>query len=147
MPHLVARTETHHRRLHRNAIAVAVAAITSLSVVATGALAHDDDDDDDDYRGAPQGYVVAGPRYAPPPGYFPPAPPLGYGQYGYPRAGYRQPGYQLPPPVVVPAPVIAAPPVVIVQPLRPASCGQYRYWDGEVCADARWRPPYIGPRW
>lgn len=38
------------------------------------------------------------------------------------------------------------PPPVLV-PIRPASCGQYRYWDGERCADARYEPPYLGPRW
>ncbi len=32
-------------------------------------------------------------------------------------------------------------------PPRPASCGKYRYWDGEGCADARYHPPYLGPRW
>jgi hypothetical protein len=39
------------------------------------------------------------------------------------------------------------PPVIIFVPMRPASCGQYRYWDGERCADARFDPPYVGPRW
>lgn len=47
-----------------------------------------------------------------------------------------------------PAPMQAyGPPVIIVVPMRPASCGQYRYWDGEHCADARFDPPYVGPRW
>lgn len=32
-------------------------------------------------------------------------------------------------------------------PPRPASCGRYRYWDGEGCSDARFNPPYVGPRW
>jgi hypothetical protein len=32
-------------------------------------------------------------------------------------------------------------------PPRPSSCGKYRYWDGEACVDARFRPPYVGPRW
>jgi len=32
-------------------------------------------------------------------------------------------------------------------PLRPASCGKYRYWNGTRCLDARWDPPYTGPRW
>lgn len=59
--------------------------------------------------------------YAPPPrpyGYVPP-----------PASNYDPPVYGwLPPP-------------------RPASCGKYRYWNGEFCADARYRPPYVGPRW
>lgn len=32
-------------------------------------------------------------------------------------------------------------------PPRPASCGKYRYWNGAFCVDARYRPPYVGPRW
>jgi hypothetical protein len=31
--------------------------------------------------------------------------------------------------------------------VRPASCGKYRYWNGERCVDARYQPPYVGPRW
>jgi hypothetical protein len=30
---------------------------------------------------------------------------------------------------------------------RPASCGEFRYWDGTQCLDARDDPPYVGPRW
>jgi hypothetical protein len=61
---------------------------------------------------------------------------------------YRQHGY--PPPAVVPAPVVVAPPalnppVVTEVPLRPASCGEYRYWDGNACVDARFNKPYLGP--
>jgi hypothetical protein len=25
---------------------------------------------------------------------------------------------------------------------RPNTCGRYRYWNGNYCADARWRPPF-----
>lgn len=32
-------------------------------------------------------------------------------------------------------------------PPRPANCGEYRYWNGAYCADARDQPPYVGPRW
>jgi hypothetical protein len=39
------------------------------------------------------------------------------------------------------------PPVIVLVPVRPASCGLFRYWDGERCADARFEPPYLGPRW
>jgi hypothetical protein len=61
---------------------------------------------------------------------------------------YRQHGY--PPPAVVPAPVVVAPPalnppIVAEVPVRPASCGEYRYWDGEACVDARFNKPYLGP--
>ena len=30
---------------------------------------------------------------------------------------------------------------------RPASCGEYHYWDGARCLDAREDPPDTGPRW
>lgn len=50
-----------------------------------------------------------------------------------------------PPPPVVRAPY--APPVYGWVIERPASCGEYRYWTGVRCADARYRPPYVGPRW
>ncbi len=29
---------------------------------------------------------------------------------------------------------------------RPRSCGEYYYWDGRACVDARHYPPYVGPR-
>jgi hypothetical protein len=38
------------------------------------------------------------------------------------------------------------PPVIAIVPVRPASCGQYRYWDGARCVDARYHDPYLGPR-
>jgi hypothetical protein len=61
---------------------------------------------------------------------------------------YRQHGY--PPPAVVPVPVPVAPPalnppIVTEVPVRPASCGEYRYWDGAACVDARFNKPYLGP--
>jgi hypothetical protein len=59
----------------------------------------------------------------------------------------------VPPPP--PAPAREAP--IITTPLgpevygwvdvRPPSCGEYRYWDGDTCRDARDDPPYVGPRW
>ena len=36
--------------------------------------------------------------------------------------------------------------VVIIAPARPASCGQFRFWNGEACVDARYYDPYLGPR-
>jgi hypothetical protein len=44
------------------------------------------------------------------------------------------------------APAVVGDDVVLV-PLRPASCGEYRYWNGVRCADARYETPYIGPRY
>lgn len=39
------------------------------------------------------------------------------------------------------------PPAYVWEPDRPSSCGQYRYWNGEYCADARYERPYVGPKW
>jgi hypothetical protein len=32
---------------------------------------------------------------------------------------------------------------VVLRPVRPANCGEYRYWNGERCVDARDIPPDI----
>jgi hypothetical protein len=45
-------------------------------------------------------------------------------------------------PLMVPG----GPPVIAVVPVRPVSCGEYRYWNGTACVDARYNTPYIGPR-
>ncbi len=47
--------------------------------------------------------------------------------------------------VDVPPPALN-PPIVAIVPVRPVSCGEYRYWDGERCVDARYNNPYVGPR-
>jgi hypothetical protein len=68
-----------------------------------------------------------------PPSYYAPR------VYGY----VQRYGYGPPPPAVYP-------PLYFYDwgpPPRPTSCGKYRYWDGEACVDARFRPPYVGPRW
>ena len=39
-----------------------------------------------------------------------------------------------------------APAVVVLPPPRPLSCGQYRYWNGMACVDARYTDPYLGPK-
>jgi hypothetical protein len=68
-----------------------------------------------------------------PPSYYAPR------VYGY----VQRYGYGPPPPAVYP-------PLFFYDwgpPPRPTSCGKYRYWDGEACVDARFRPPYVGPRW
>jgi len=48
--------------------------------------------------------------------------------------------------VTPPAGVTENPPIVAIVPVRPVSCGEYRYWDGERCVDARYNNPYVGPR-
>jgi hypothetical protein len=48
-----------------------------------------------------------------------------------PRAGYLSP----------PARIEVSPGFVEVPPPRPRSCGQYRYRNGEYCADARYERP------
>jgi hypothetical protein len=75
----------------------------------------------------------------------------------FPRRYYRNHPYAVPPaavvvppPVVAPvvpqtAPVVEGAPVVVV-PLRPASCGEFHYWNGVACVDARYNNPYLGPR-
>ena len=88
------------------------------------------------YYGPPDRFYVAPPAYyLPPPFAFAPpwyfAPPPS--QY-YPRAAYVPPhmGYD---------------PLLEASPPRPRSCGRYRYWNGEYCADARYERPYVGPKW
>lgn len=41
---------------------------------------------------------------------------------------------------------VEAPAVIVLPPPRPLSCGQYRYWNGAACVDARYTDPYLGPR-
>jgi hypothetical protein len=36
--------------------------------------------------------------------------------------------------------------VIVLPPPRPLSCGQYRYWNGARCVDARYTDPYLGPK-
>lgn len=67
---------------------------------------------------------------------------------------YYPPEYYLPPPPVdvypdPPPAVVYEPPVYgwSSVPLAPSSCGKYRYWNGDRCADARDDPPDLGPRW
>ena len=70
----------------------------------------------------------------------------------FPRRYYRQYPYGAPPAVVVPPvvpvvpPAVAGEPVIVVPPPRPTSCGEYRYWNGQNCVDARYNRPYLGPR-
>ena len=69
----------------------------------------------------------------------------------YVRRFYRRNGY-LPgagpnyAPPIVDEMIVAPVDTVIIVPLRPASCGEFRYWNGDRCVDARYHTPYIGPR-
>lgn len=54
---------------------------------------------------------------------------------------------QLAPPPPTLLPPAAGPAVFGWVAVRPASCGEFRYWDGTQCLDARDDPPYVGPRW
>ena len=68
----------------------------------------------------------------------------------------RRPWFRRQGPVVVPKEAIETdpnlaeggfnPPVVAIVPVRPTSCGEYRYWNGDRCVDARYNNPYLGPR-
>ena len=80
---------------------------------------------------------------------------IGVQQVDWRRRYYRRNGVW--PPVSVPRAmvedeiiddVIVAPdaPVVRIFPPRPASCGEFHYWDGERCLDARYHDPYVGRR-
>ena len=44
-------------------------------------------------------------------------------------------------------PLVGGPAVFGWQVVRPLSCGEFRYWNGFECADARDDPPDLGPRW
>jgi hypothetical protein len=48
--------------------------------------------------------------------------------------------------VTAPAVITENPPIIAIVPVRPVSCGEFRYWDGERCVDARYHNPYLGPR-
>jgi hypothetical protein len=89
------------------------------------------------------------PRYAPlPPAAFYPPPPSAYAPPQYfpppPAVYYPRPLYEYGPP---PAREYGPPSYAELPPPRPTSCGKYRYWNGEYCADARFERPYVGPRW
>jgi hypothetical protein len=92
------------------------------------------------------------PSYAPPPPSYIPAPNYAAPpDYRAPRAGQETPyvGYDDSRPRGYSSPPVAeyVPPAPVLIPLRPRSCGSYRYWNGEYCADARYERPYVGPRW
>jgi hypothetical protein len=80
---------------------------------------------------APAPLYPPAPYYAPPNYYSPPVRAYGGPQYGY----------------LPPAPSYYAAPEPPPMPLRPRSCGKYRYWNGDYCADARYERPYVGRKW
>ncbi|HZP10124.1 hypothetical protein [Methyloceanibacter sp.] len=49
-------------------------------------------------------------------------------------------------PDTAPAVVTENPPIVAIVPARPVSCGEFHYWNGSACVDARYNNPYLGPR-
>lgn len=124
---------------------VFIAALAAIGIVGgSGALAADlllDDGYDAPYEPEitinppPVVPPIAAYQLAPPPVY-PVAPP---------------PVYPVAPTVVYPsAPVVVdqyAPPVYGWVIIRPRSCGEFRYWNGERCVDARYDPPHLGPKW
>ncbi len=118
----------------RRTVLSGICSIASAVAFAPGATAAD-------YYDALYPPAVA---YLPPPAYVP-------------APYYAQPHYYLPPVAVYdprprvwyshPPPAYYQAPVVALEPLRPRSCGKYRYWNGDYCADARYQRPYVGPRW
>ena len=117
---------------------------------------------------APPAYAAPYYHHSPPPAAVPHGPSPHYLSappvYGAPTYGYRPPpavpqdvspyyrgapqGYVAPAYGYAHPPAVAyAPPEPVLVPLRPRSCGKYRYWNGEYCADARDEPPYLGPKW
>ena len=74
----------------------------------------------------------------------------------YARRFYRRNGYYpgaapvvvtAPPVVVTAPPVVEGAPVIVEVPLappRPASCGEFHFWNGVACVDARYNKVDIG---
>jgi hypothetical protein len=92
------------------------------------------------YQYAPDPRTYQNVPYAGEYDYFPYAPAysLAPSAYNAPRIyAYRTP----------PAAYYYAHPEPVWVPLRPRSCGRYRFWNGQHCVDARYQPPYLGPRW
>ena len=97
-------------------------------------------------------YFYDGPHYYEPYAAYRPA----YRYYS-PPIHYPRPNYYAPPAAIYyPRPVYGyggAPATYLPpapygwQPARPRSCGKYRYWNGDYCADARYERPYVGPKW
>ncbi|MEM8744857.1 MAG: hypothetical protein AAGF14_09510 [Pseudomonadota bacterium] len=94
------------------------------------------------HGGSPYPYppVYTPPAYAPP-AYAPPAQPQVTIPQGSPVTVVVAPNAQ----VVTTAPGNATLPPGWVW-ARPANCGEYRYWNGTECLDARDYPPDLGPR-
>jgi len=80
-----------------------------------------------------------------PPAYYLP-PPVAFARSWYipPAAGLYDPRARYLPP---PDRIEVSPGLVEFPPPRPRSCGRFRYWNGEYCADARYERPYLGLKW
>ena len=93
-----------------------------------------------DPNAARYGYQGASP-YPYPPVYTPPAPPQVNVPQGSPVTVIVAPNAQV---------VTTSPSNTTLPPgwvwARPANCGEYRYWNGTECLDARDYPPDLGPR-
>lgn len=99
----------------------------------------------------PPSYHLPPPSYASPPSYMPApnydVPPGHHAPRAYRGMPYVE--YYVAPAYGYASPPAAefVPPAPVLIPLRPRSCGKYRYWNGEYCADARYERPYLGPKW
>lgn len=90
------------------------------------------------YRPAPRYYDGYDPYYD---DYYPERPPLsGEGEDSYPE---RARGFDPRRPHLGDG---TDAPTEQYYPYRPRSCGEYYYWDGQACVDARKYPPYVGPK-
>jgi hypothetical protein len=67
---------------------------------------------------------------------------------GWRRRYWRRYGVlpDAPPPDVPVDTAVVPGDVPVVVPVRPLSCGEYHYWNGEACVDARYNDPYLGPK-
>lgn len=71
---------------------------------------------------------------------------VGWRQRYYRRHGVWPKGPRRAVDDVVVAPIGGDGDAVIVAPVRPRSCGEYHYWNGVACVDARYNDPYLGPK-
>lgn len=85
---------------------------------------YSDDSDYSDYSDDPYFYSYYDPRFE-----YVPQPTRYYGTRA-PREAYERDEYW-----------------TWLPPSKPRSCGEFHYWTGSSCVDARHFKPYIGPKW